>query len=132
VSTTRPSYYDVLGVEPAATASEIRASWKHLVRENHPDHAELAEQQTATERTAAINEAYQTLIDPPRRARYDRKHLVGGGRRTSFAPSMNQDEALDSLVRLRHQRRIEILRTGGATALGLAAIAYTLRWLKLF
>ncbi len=29
--------YDVLGVEPTATTEEIRAAWRKLVRETHPD-----------------------------------------------------------------------------------------------
>ena len=66
-----PSYYDVLQVTPTVTASEIEASWKRLVRENHPDRTTEDRRPEANERTAAINEAYQALCDPARRARYD-------------------------------------------------------------
>jgi DnaJ like chaperone protein len=32
-----PDPYDVLGVDPKATSAEIRAAWRALVRETHPD-----------------------------------------------------------------------------------------------
>ena len=32
-----PDPYDVLGVEPGMTLKEIRATWRQLVRESHPD-----------------------------------------------------------------------------------------------
>jgi DnaJ like chaperone protein len=36
-SPSEPSAYDVLGVKPSATDDEIRAAWKKLMRDNHPD-----------------------------------------------------------------------------------------------
>ncbi len=36
-STTEPDAYMVLGVSRSATADDIRATWKRLMRENHPD-----------------------------------------------------------------------------------------------
>ncbi|MEJ0016283.1 MAG: TerB family tellurite resistance protein [Acetobacteraceae bacterium] len=36
-SPDEPDAYTVLGVAPSATAEEIRATWKRLMRENHPD-----------------------------------------------------------------------------------------------
>jgi hypothetical protein len=45
----------VLGVGPEATPSEVRAAFRRLVQEHHPDHADDAQ---ATRRTAELTEAY--------------------------------------------------------------------------
>lgn len=58
--------YIVLGIKAQASADEIRARWKQLIREHHPDRVAaqggsqaLVEQ--ASERTARINAAYDYL-----------------------------------------------------------------------
>lgn len=66
----------VLGVDEAASRSEIDAAHRKLVRENHPDRfatASAAEQQRAAERTAEMNEAHLLLTDPDYAARHRRK-----------------------------------------------------------
>ncbi len=61
--------YKVLGVEYSADPSEIRRAHKRLVRQHHPDRysAGSAEQQQATARMAAINDAYRVARDAPLR-----------------------------------------------------------------
>jgi molecular chaperone DnaJ len=64
--------YIVLGVAQGATESEIKRAYRRLARRYHPDinpgdHA-------AEERFREILEAYETLIDPARRSRYDAGH----------------------------------------------------------
>jgi curved DNA-binding protein CbpA len=130
-----PSYYDVLQVTPTVTASEIEASWKRLVRENHPDRTTEDRRPEANERTAAINEAYQALCDPERRARYDRRsgiNSLAGARSSDTRPAVDFEKAVDALVRLRRERRRERQRVAGVAVLGAAAVAYTLRALKPF
>ena len=58
--------YAVLGLKPQATKEEIRARWKTLMRENHPDtlaaKAMPAEAvKKASDRVARINAAYDTI-----------------------------------------------------------------------
>lgn len=60
-----PSFYDVLGVSPTATSDEVRAAYRRLSRQTHPD----AGGNGALFRLVAS--AYQTLSDPGRRAVYD-------------------------------------------------------------
>lgn len=68
-------YYAVLGLEADADLETLKASYRQLVRENHPDIA--ADKAAANLRMAEILEAWRVLSDPERRARYDadrRKH----------------------------------------------------------
>ncbi len=72
----REDYYAVLGVSRTATNSEIKAAYRRLTLENHPDrHPGDSE---AEERYRLVNEAYDTLSDPPARARYDARILLAG------------------------------------------------------
>lgn len=59
------SHYETLGVEPTATADEIRTAYRFATRRSHPDLGGDAE------KMAAINRAYEVLSDPARRAAYD-------------------------------------------------------------
>jgi len=66
--------YVVLGVQPTATAHEIRRAYLRQVREHHPDAKSVAGQSTssADEAFRRVKAAYELLRDPDRRARYDR------------------------------------------------------------
>jgi molecular chaperone DnaJ len=64
--------YIVLGVAHGATESEIKRAYRRLARRFHPDIN--PGDQTAEERFREILEAYETLIDPARRSRYDAGH----------------------------------------------------------
>lgn len=60
--------YSQLGVDPDASDEEIRAAFRRLVRERHPDTAghEIDESEVRD-----VIDAYRLLIDPSQRARYD-------------------------------------------------------------
>ena len=62
-------FYLVLEVSRTATLIEIRAAYRRLAREHHPDANAAPE---AELRMRAINEAWETLRDAQRRADYDR------------------------------------------------------------
>src|SRR5512135_2061598 len=62
-------YYQVLGVPRTASADEIRSAYRKLALKYHPDRNPNDKQ--AEERFKEINEAYQALSDPQKRARYD-------------------------------------------------------------
>jgi hypothetical protein len=59
--------YEVLGVAPSAPAADVRQAYVALARQHHPDLDGGDD-----ERMRAVNEAWATLSDPIRRARYDR------------------------------------------------------------
>ena len=63
-------YYEVLGVARGASEAEMKAAYRKLAKEHHPDR-----HKGCTEREAqfkAINEAYDCLKDDQKRAAYDR------------------------------------------------------------
>lgn len=66
-------YYAALELVPGSSDEEIKASYRRLARQNHPD-VNPDDPGLATERIRAINEAYEILSDPQMRQRYDQEH----------------------------------------------------------
>ena len=64
-------YYEVLGVPRPAPADEIKRVYRQLARKHHPDLQPPADRVKASERFKEINEAYEVLSDPDKRAKYD-------------------------------------------------------------
>ena len=83
----RDSYYDILGVSSFAPPDEIRAKYRKLIQRIHPDldgPAALFRQ---------VQEAYEVLSDPARRATYDRALRNGAA---SPPPSSQKAEPQDT------------------------------------
>ena len=62
-------YYEVLGVDKSADDATIKAAYRKLAKKNHPD--VNPGDKDAEERFKEINEAYQVLSNPQKRAEYD-------------------------------------------------------------
>jgi len=72
-------YYEVLGIDRGAGDSEIKTAFRRLAKECHPDRH--GGDPTAEDRFKIVNEAYEILKDPQRRAAYDRfGHAAFDGR----------------------------------------------------
>ena len=65
---TFTDYYAVLAVKPDASANAIKAAFKKLALQYHPD---VYKGEDAQERMRTLLLAYQTLIDPAARKTYD-------------------------------------------------------------
>ena len=74
-------YYDILGIGRNASDDEIKAAFRKLARQYHPD---VNKEDGAEEKFKEINEAYGVLSDRDKRARYDRFGKEGLGNMGGF------------------------------------------------
>ena len=61
-------YYQALGVARNATAEEVKKAYRRLARKFHPD---VSKEPNAEEHFKAVQEAYEVLKYPGKRAAYD-------------------------------------------------------------
>jgi len=61
-------YYQILGVPRTAAAEEIKTAYRRLARKYHPD---VSKEPNAEARFKEMQEAYEVLKDPEKRAAYD-------------------------------------------------------------
>lgn len=80
---TNKDYYDILGVSKDASAEDIKKAFRTKARTMHPD---VSKEPNAEERFKEVSEAYETLSDPDKRARYD---AVREGGFTTDSPFRN-------------------------------------------
>lgn len=62
-------YYKIMGVDRDASQDEIKRAYRKLARKYHPD---VSSEPDAEERFQEVQEAYEVLKDPEKRAAYDR------------------------------------------------------------
>ena len=84
----KKNFYDELGIKKNATKSEIKSSYRSLVKQHHPDAG------GEKERFLAIQNAWETLNDPIKKEQYDRNFYSS----SSSFDSLNQnwEEKLNS------------------------------------
>lgn len=68
------NYYQILGIPSNASAAVIKAAYKKLAKQYHPDINPSNVQ--AEEQFKIVNEAYQTLSKPAKKASYDQQLFV--------------------------------------------------------
>lgn len=87
-------YYGILGVPPAAGLRELKAAFRALVKQYHPDMAATpAPAPGAEARFHEVNEAYRVLSNAQTRRAYDlaRAAAVAAAERPALTLSLDQD-----------------------------------------
>lgn len=85
MATTQRDYYEILGVDRAADAPEIKRAFRRLARELHPD---VSDAPDSEQRFREVVEAYEVLSKQETRDLYDR-YGHAGLRRGGFEPSFD-------------------------------------------
>jgi len=102
MKTQEKDYYAILVIPRDATPGEIKRAYRKLAKRYHPD---VNNSPDAAERFRELTEAYDTLVDPDRRRRYDRLHGTGTEDRTTGAGSSPRDWCSRMLRTVMPERR---------------------------
>jgi curved DNA-binding protein CbpA len=81
------NYYQILQVDPSAEPEVINAAYKRLSIKYHPD---TNRSDNANQRMQEINEAYQVLKDPTRRAHYDLYYIRNTDQKSGNGHAWNE------------------------------------------
>ena len=90
---TKRDYYEILGLSKDATESDIKKAYRTLAKKYHPDVNKAA---GSEDKFKEINEAYEILSDPQKKASYDQfghagmSGAAGGG--GGFGGGMSMDD----------------------------------------
>ncbi len=91
----KKDYYEILGINRETSQEEIKKAFRQLARKHHPDVNTGSKE--SEEKFKEINEAFQTLSDPQKRAQYDqfghgafRTNDAAGSRDFSFSDIFNE------------------------------------------
>lgn len=118
--------YSVLGLKREAAALDVKAAWKRLARQWHPD---TCREPDAANQFRAIKEAYEILGDAGKRARYD----AGLALEASLRRQMSEYGSAELATVLAMQEWAPPLRCGyvlanGVAKLGRFIVAEILDW----
>lgn len=102
-------FYTLLNVPPTAAAEEITAAYQHT-RARHI--AQVGDAPTSDETLRQLDEAYQTLGDPRRRALYDQQHGISANVAYPLATTQLSSAAPNTALALHGLETIAAPTTG--------------------
>lgn len=70
--TTKRDYYEILSLKKDASPDDIKRAYRNLALKYHPDRVDHSKKKEAEEKFKEISEAYEVLMDPQKKANYDR------------------------------------------------------------
>lgn len=89
-------YYKVLGVDPSASAADIKHAYKKLARKYHPD---VSKEADALVKFQDVSDAYDNLKNDEKRDEYDqlRAYINGESQHFNGDPNLSFDDLLSSI-----------------------------------
>jgi curved DNA-binding protein CbpA len=106
------SYYEILGVAPTASASEVRQAYMRLARERHPDRfPDPAERAKAETFFKDLTAAFNTLGNERARAEYDQSLQRPKDAPPAEIAKMAYAEAQERFEKKDFHQAVELLRT---------------------
>ncbi len=131
------TYYSILGLHPAASAVEIRRTYRKLSKIYHPDTTDLP-LPVAQAKFQRINEAYGILSNPERRSLYDLKigysriNVIQAPQGWEFDTDDHQSKSayLDPFDRPLSSGEIFVLFLLGLTFVGCILLVLTVAYLR--
>ncbi|CAI9771160.1 unnamed protein product [Fraxinus pennsylvanica] len=110
LSSEKPSsFYDLLGIPETGTLIEIKQAYKQLARKYHPDVSPPGRSEEYTRQFIRIQEAYETLSDPERRALYDLDMAKGLHLAFSATRHSKFDEQIEEKCEWKRQWQSQLL-----------------------
>jgi hypothetical protein len=105
-TTTSPSYYDILGLLPTASPSEIKSSYRKLALQLHPD---VNDAPDANQSFTTLGNAYDILSSPESRKLYDKYGAEGmlsyTGAKSGFGNARQAWDEFKDLIKPRKKTR---------------------------
>ncbi|KAH3670672.1 hypothetical protein OGAPHI_001187 [Ogataea philodendri] len=94
-------HYEILEVAKTASDAEIKKSFRRLALKYHPD---KNKDTNAEDKFKQINDSYTVLMDPQRRAEFDRTYVPRTSHKQSFTPNAaKKPSAYEEYERARRQ-----------------------------
>lgn len=112
--TRAPTYYELFDVSNNATAEQVRGAYLRLMKQYHPDVAGAPAK--AGDFLPRINQAYEALSDPVRRAAYDAE--IARPARTAMQPPVRSAFRAEPVPGARSAGRSWLVWAGAALAAG--------------
>ena len=103
------NYYEILEIDRNASPEIIDKAYKTLAKRYHPDLQDEAHKKESEEKFKIINEAYQVLSNPEKKALYDQKLVDTSISQDQYKEMYRQNQILkNELNNIKYQRKYSL------------------------